>query len=718
MWRSRSALVFGSLIAAAGAAAAAPSPSLAAPNFAPGARTFVAFAGDPARIRVTWTPVTGATRYRAAWFEGSTRVDVELAGTVFERAEPASGSHQLSIVALDAAGRESLPATVTLDVVDVDALAPGAREPSRPRYAGRERAFAVGARFSSPGLRCRLGDEAFGAEVTATRSGSVVLACGDEAGKPHLDVPIVITPVIIATQVTPLRVGTPTIVHVAIASAAEVGDQLDVRGEGVEIDATHRTDGGLDITLTAHDVRRGADRAFVRVAAGTVELGHFDVESIAAPALPPPPAPRADWFALELGGHAGVFAPPTGRTSTNIGHPTTPGDAVGWGPLLGGRIGLFPTRHVGVEVEAGVATTGYDGRSGVSTVVLARAQLAVRVVEHATYGLRVLAGTDSLTRTASKYSSGSARASVAWIAGRVRRMGAAPTPTMCPVCRQRTAEVGVLCEECRDELSSPIKITPEQLQQSAIVATSLTEAALIDPWGRPFRLDARTMIGRQADGPGIAILEPSVSRNHATLVLANGTWTASDLGSANGTWLDDKLIELPTKLGDGDRIRFGHIGFYFVTDVAILPPPRTSRTATETMRPQDRKLPRPPADEETTDVGLPAMTFKLHEPTGGGGGLIEVDGKQVQLTTTQFELMALMIRRMASEAHQPELVRGFVRSSELIVDLSWDTREPSENHVKQLVRRVRRALLKSEIGDLIESRHRFGYRLRAIPRTG
>ena len=96
--------------------------------------------------------------------------------------------------------------------------------------------------------------------------------------------------------------------------------------------------------------------------------------------------------------------------------------------------------------------------------------------------------------------------------------------------------------------------------------------------------------------------------------------------------------------------------------------------------------------EEHTDIGLPEMRFRMHEPTGGGGGLIEVDGKQVQLTTTQFELMALMIKRMATELHQPELVRGFVRSSELIADLSWDTREPSENHVKQLVRRVRRAL--------------------------
>ena len=129
-------------------------------------------------------------------------------------------------------------------------------------------------------------------------------------------------------------------------------------------------------------------------------------------------------------------------------------------------------------------------------------------------------------------------------------------------------------------------------------------------------------------------------------------------------------------------------------------------------------LPMTSADQEDhTIVGLPEMRFRMHEPTGGGGGLIEVNGKQVQLTTTQFELMALMIKRMANESKQPEMVRGFVRSSELIADLSWDTREPSENHVKQLVRRVRRALIKAEIGDLIESRHRFGYRLRAIPKT-
>jgi len=250
-----------------------------------------------------------------------------------------------------------------------------------------------------------------------------------------------------------------------------------------------------------------------------------------------------------------------------------------------------------------------------------------------------------------------------------------------------------------------------------------TTAALIDIWGRPHQLDAHSKVGRQVDDRGIAVLEPSVSRLHAELQLSGGAWSVKDLGSANGTYVEDKLVEGSIPIAAGERIRFGHIAFYLVDDVARLPPAKSARTVTTTIKPQNVPINKHAQttdaefEEENTDVGLPEMRFKLHEPTGGGGGLIEVDGKQVQLTTTQFELMALMIKRMASEAHQPELVRGFVRSSELIADLSWDTREPSENHVKQLVRRVRRALMKSEIGDLIESRHRFGYRLRAIPKS-
>lgn len=294
------------------------------------------------------------------------------------------------------------------------------------------------------------------------------------------------------------------------------------------------------------------------------------------------------------------------------------------------------------------------------------------------------------------------------------------------MCVERDAEVGVLCEECRDDLSSPIRITPEQIQ---LHGTRPTKAAIIDLWGRPHALDPRTLIGRQVEANGLAVLDPSVSRHHAHLTLDGGAWTIRDLGSANGTYLNDQVIDAPVPIKTGDRIRFGHIAFYMLDDVSQLPPPKLARTFTTTMRPPNVQqiIAAAPAPalaqdtddfaEERTDVGLPVLAFRMHEPTGGGGGVIEVDSKQVQLTATQFELMALMIRRMSAESHQPELVRGFVRSSELIADLSWDTREPTENHVKQLVRRVRRALVKAEIGDLIESRHRFGYRLRAVPKS-
>ena len=303
-------------------------------------------------------------------------------------------------------------------------------------------------------------------------------------------------------------------------------------------------------------------------------------------------------------------------------------------------------------------------------------------------------------------------------------------PSLCPTCNARPAEIGVLCEECRDELSSPIRITPEQIQ---LHGARPTAAALIDLWGRPHPLDPRTLVGRQVEANGLAVLDPSVSRHHAHLTFDSGQWTIRDLGSANGTYLNDQPVDAPTPVKSGDRVRFGHIAFYVIDDMTRLPPAKaTPRTFTTTMRAPEVPaaasspgipIPMPLSDsaavdfgeDETTNVGLPELEFKMHEPTGGGGGVIEVGGKQVQLTATQFELMALMIRRMASESNQPELVRGFVRSSELIADLSWDTREPTENHVKQLVRRVRRALMKAEIGDLIESRHRFGYRLRAVP---
>lgn len=85
---------------------------------------------------------------------------------------------------------------------------------------------------------------------------------------------------------------------------------------------------------------------------------------------------------------------------------------------------------------------------------------------------------------------------------------------------------------------------------------------------------------------------------------------------------------------------------------------------------------------------------------------------RARLSPCQLQLVELLAQRMLAERDQPAPVRGFVRSSELLGTLSWDTMAPVDSHIKQLVRRVRRRLAQLGFDDMIEARHGFGYRLR------
>lgn len=82
------------------------------------------------------------------------------------------------------------------------------------------------------------------------------------------------------------------------------------------------------------------------------------------------------------------------------------------------------------------------------------------------------------------------------------------------------------------------------------------------------------------------------------------------------------------------------------------------------------------------------------------------------LGSIQFALLRLLASRAAAEVEQPAELRGFVRNAELIAALPWNTPHPEDNHVKQQIRRLRRALQRIGAGDAIEARHGLGYRLR------
>ncbi len=75
--------------------------------------------------------------------------------------------------------------------------------------------------------------------------------------------------------------------------------------------------------------------------------------------------------------------------------------------------------------------------------------------------------------------------------------------------------------------------------------------------GRTYQIIVRrTPIGRERVGGGIVLRDPNVSRRHAELVFENNVWMIRDLGSTNGTLVDDMDVR-EAMLTDGDVITIG-----------------------------------------------------------------------------------------------------------------------------------------------------------------
>lgn len=258
--------------------------------------------------------------------------------------------------------------------------------------------------------------------------------------------------------------------------------------------------------------------------------------------------------------------------------------------------------------------------------------------------------------------------------------------------------------ECRTELREGITIAPEQVVGHV---HDPTRAALIDRWGRIHLLDKQATVGRDLEGGGgIAIHAPLVSRTHARLIQDAGVWTVCDLGSLNGTFVDDKRADLVTVIRGGERVRFGQVAFFFVDHVEEIPDEIV--VDSETVRPGAITL-----QFQFPEVE-PWATLEIHEPTGGGGGIAVIDGKRVQLTLAQLELVGELTDRMEAEHEREPELRGFVSVSELLGKLSLEVATPRDAHIRQLIRRVRRSFIKAGLPDLIESRYGQGYRIRLL----
>src|SRR3954452_1956951 len=72
--------------------------------------------------------------------------------------------------------------------------------------------------------------------------------------------------------------------------------------------------------------------------------------------------------------------------------------------------------------------------------------------------------------------------------------------------------------------------------------------------GKEFELSGSTTVGREGD---VALNDSEVSRRHASLAFDGSTCTVEDLGSTNGTYVNEERLTAARQLGPADKLRIG-----------------------------------------------------------------------------------------------------------------------------------------------------------------
>jgi hypothetical protein len=172
--------------------------------------------------------------------------------------------------------------------------------------------------------------------------------------------------------------------------------------------------------------------------------------------------------------------------------------------------------------------------------------------------------------------------------------------------------------------------------------------SLTDPTGREHLLsDEITTIGRALEND-IVITSKRVSRGHARVRREGWRAILEDMGSTNGTFLNDERVLAPVELHDGDRVSIGDVTLIFHD------PDITYR-----------------------DTPFPELEVNL------GAGVVRVDRHLVTLAPKEFALLAYLYERC-----------GQVCSKDDIGNAVWPEYHEGvyDYQVENLVRRLRSKL--------------------------
>ncbi len=176
------------------------------------------------------------------------------------------------------------------------------------------------------------------------------------------------------------------------------------------------------------------------------------------------------------------------------------------------------------------------------------------------------------------------------------------------------------------------------LKQSAAYLTDLN--------GQEHSLEAGAVTIGRALETDIVITSNRVSREHARIRREGRHWTLEDLGSTNGSFLNDERLLKPVELRDGDTLMIGDVTFIF-------------------------------HDPDVTSRETPFPALEMDLPAG----VVRVNRRPVSLSPKEFLLLAYLFER-----------RGQVCSKDDIGRAVWPEYEAGgifDYQIENLVRRLR-----------------------------
>jgi DNA-binding response OmpR family regulator len=169
---------------------------------------------------------------------------------------------------------------------------------------------------------------------------------------------------------------------------------------------------------------------------------------------------------------------------------------------------------------------------------------------------------------------------------------------------------------------------------------------LTDLNGQEHRLEAESLVIGRAIESDVVIASSRVSREHARLSRRGRRWFLEDLGSTNGTFLNDERVLATVELRDGDVLSFGGVGFTF-------------------------------HDPDVTSRETPFPRLEIDLPSG----VVRLNRRIITLSPKEFLLLGYLFQR-----------RGEICSKDDIGRVVWPEYEAGgifDYQIENLVRRLR-----------------------------